>query len=43
MASVQLLFRDSDRLDYKAYEETLEFRARQMAERLNDFLGLGKR
>ncbi len=42
MALVQLLFRDSERLDYKAYEETLEYRARQMAEKLNDFLALGR-
>ncbi len=42
MASAQLLFRDSERLDYKAYEETLEYRARQMADKLNDFLALGR-
>jgi hypothetical protein len=26
-----------------AFEETFDFRARQMAEQLNDFLGLGKK
>ena len=42
-AEEQLFFRDSERLNYKAYEETLDFRAGRMAERLNDFLGLGKK
>jgi hypothetical protein len=43
VAAEQLFFRDSEKLSNLAYEETFEFRARQMAERLNDFLGLGKK
>lgn len=44
MASAQLFFRVSDgRLSYKAYDEFIDYRARMMADRLNEFLGLGKR
>lgn len=44
MASAQLFFRVSDgRLSYKAYDEFIDYRARVMADRLNEFLGLGKR
>lgn len=42
-ASEQLFFRVSDGLlSYKAYDEFIDFRARKMAELLNEFLGLGK-
>jgi hypothetical protein len=43
IAAQQLFFRDSERLNHSAFEETFDFRARQMAEQLNDFLGLGKK
>jgi hypothetical protein len=43
IAAQQLFFRDSERLNHFAFEETFDFRARQMAEQLNDFLGLGKK
>jgi hypothetical protein len=43
VAAEQLFFRDSEKLSHLAYEETFEFRARQMADRLNDFLNLGKK
>jgi len=43
-ASEQLFFRVSgELLSFKAYEEFVDRRAREMAERLNEFLGLGKR
>jgi hypothetical protein len=42
-ASEQLFFRGSERLDHRSYDETVDFRAREMADALNDFLGLGKR
>lgn len=43
-AAEQLFFRVSDGLlDYKAYDEFIELRARHLADQLNDFLGLGKR
>ncbi|HEV7906395.1 MAG TPA: DUF262 domain-containing protein [Pyrinomonadaceae bacterium] len=42
-ASEQLFFRVSDEiLSYQAYDEFIDFRARKIAEQLNDFLGLGK-
>jgi hypothetical protein len=41
-AAEQLFFRASDGLlSQKAYEEFIEFRSKQMAERLNEFLGFG--
>ena len=44
VASEQLFFRVSDGLlDNKAFEEFLNFRAKEMAERLNAFLDLGRR
>jgi hypothetical protein len=42
-ASEQLFFRDSERLNHRSYDETIDFRGREMADALNDFLGLGKR
>ncbi|HEX8130537.1 MAG TPA: DUF262 domain-containing protein [Pyrinomonadaceae bacterium] len=42
-ASEQLFFRVSDeRLSHQAYDEFIDFRARKMAEQLNEFLGLSK-
>jgi hypothetical protein len=42
-AAEQLFFRDSERLRHTAFDEAFEFRSRQIADALNDFLGLGKR
>jgi hypothetical protein len=39
----QLFFLDSERLSHRSYDETIDFRARKMADELNEFLGLGKR
>lgn len=41
-ASAQLFFTANQNL-FKAYEEFIEFRAEQMAEKLNDFVELGER
>lgn len=44
VAAEQLFFQASDGLlNYKAYDEFIDMRARELAERLNEFLGLGKR
>ncbi len=44
IASEQLFLRlPEGRLKYRAYEEFIDLRAREMADRLNEFLGLRKR
>jgi hypothetical protein len=43
-AAEQLFFRLSDgMLSHKVYDEFIDMRAKELAERLNEFLGLGKR
>ena len=41
-ASAQLFFTANENL-FTAYEEFIEFRAEKLAEKLNDFVGLGER